>query len=149
MTVYRISKRIHARDLTGRGAQLVGGRWNSMGNAMLYTASSRSLALLELLAHSTILPSGMVMVTLQIPARLRIPIFHVTNMPSGWDDVPPTRVSQTFGDKFLQQGSSLAIGVPSVIVQDEENILINPFHPRANGLDILSIEDLSIDTRLK
>jgi RES domain-containing protein len=149
MILYRITKRIHARDLTGRGAQLVGGRWNSIGNAMLYTASSQSLAQLELLAHSTILPDGMVMVTLQIPARLRIPIFRATDLPSGWDDVPPTRVSQAFGDEFLQQGRSLAIGAPSVIVPDEENILINPFHPRSNAIEILSIEDLSIDARLK
>jgi RES domain-containing protein len=144
MTVYRITKRIHARDLTGRGAQLVGGRWNSIGKAMLYTASSRSLALLELLAHSTILPSGMAMVALQIPTRLRIPIFRAADLPSGWDEVPPTGISQVFGDTFLQRGKSLAISVPSVIVPAEENTLINPFHPRANAIEILSIEDLSL-----
>jgi RES domain-containing protein len=149
MVVYRVTNLKHARDLSGEGARTSGGRWNSPGYPMLYTSTSRSLSLLEMLAHSTVLPLAMVRVTLEIPARTRIQKIELADLPMGWNSRPHTSVSQKIGDTFLIRKDSLALQVPSVIVKEESNILINPLYPSSQLIKILNIESLDIDSRLK
>jgi RES domain-containing protein len=149
MLVYRVSKRAYARDLTGEGSCFDGGRWNSAGNPMIYTAISPSLALLEVLAHATVLPTGLVMVTIRLPAGASMERKEISELPIGWDARPPTAVSQRMGDIFLSTGKMLALRVPSVIVRPEDNILINPFYSQARHIEIVSVEDQPVDPRLK
>jgi len=149
MIVYRGTDLHFARDLRGEGARLAGGRWNSPGNPMLYTASSRSLALLEILVHSTVRPLGKAIVTLELPPRLRIQKIDLADLPAGWNDRPHSSVGQKIGDEFLKAMDSLALQVPSAIVNEESNILINPLHPSARMIKIIEIEPLNVDSRLK
>jgi RES domain-containing protein len=149
MIVYRISRAEHVRDLSGAGAQEFGGRWNSPGKPMLYTASSRSLARLEILAHSPLLPVEMVIVSLELPSRARILRMARTDLPDGWDLVPPSVVSQSLGDRFLQSRLLLGLEVPSVLEPEEMNILINPLHPSAGLIEIVHVEPIDFDSRLK
>src|SRR5438046_2739228 len=122
MLVYRVTKEKYARDLSGEGARMDGGRWNSPGNPMLYTSISRSLSLLEILAHSSILPLGMVQITLELPPRSRIQKIDLADLPEGWNDVPNSLASQRIGDEFLSAAKFLALQVPSVIVNKESNL---------------------------
>lgn len=149
MIVYRIAKKKYAADLSGAGSMLDGGRWNSAGIPLLYTSASRSLALLEILAHSTAQPKGRVMLTLELPSRVRIHKINLKDLPKGWDEEPPTSTSQSIGDEFIRIAKYLALEVPSVIIEEESNILINPLHPEAQKIKILNVEDLEVDPRLK
>jgi RES domain-containing protein len=149
MIVYRVSKRAHARDLSGEGSRREGGRWNSAGHPMVYTSISRSLALLEVLAHSTILPSGIVLVTLRLPSGARVQKIETADLPVGWDTLPQKAVSQLIGDEFLRAAKFIALRVRSVIIKEEDNILLNPFHPQIRNIEIVSVEDLAVDPRLK
>ncbi len=148
MIVYRVSKRAYADDVTGKGSRLDGGRWNSAGSAMLYTSISPSLALLEVLAHSTILPSDLVLVKLRLPQGAHIRKIELADLPVGWDERPQTAISQRIGDDFLRAAKFLAMRVPSVIIREEDNIVINPSHPHARTIEIVSVEDLPVDPRL-
>jgi RES domain-containing protein len=149
MVVYRISRAEHVTDLSGAGAKEFGGRWNSQGKPMLYTASSRSLARLEILAHSPLLPVEMVIVSLELPSQGEIERIVKTDLPDGWDLVPPSVASQNIGDRFLQTGLFLGLEVPSVIEPEETNILINPLHPSAGLIRIVHVEPIDFDSRLK
>ena len=149
MIVFRVAKKKYAGDLSGVGSKLDGGRWNSTGIPMLYASTSRALALLEILAHSTALPKGRVMLTLQLPTNARIDKKDLSKLPSGWDEEPPTSVSQNIGDEFISAGKFLAMVIPSVIILEESNILINPLHPEARKIKILKVEELDVDPRLK
>jgi len=149
MIIYRVSKRAHADDLSGEGSRREGGRWNSSGHPMIYTSLSRSLALLEVLAHSTILPGGIVLVTLRLPSGARVQKMEIADLPVGWDARPHIAASQLIGDEFLRSAKFLALRVPSVIIREEDNILINPYHLQARNIEIVSVEDLAVDPRLK
>jgi len=149
MVVYRVTKQKYASDISGEGARLGGGRWNGAGNRMLYTSLSRPMALLEILAHSTVLPLGMAMVTLKLHPRSRMRKIDIDDLPTGWNDRPHSLVSQNIGDEFLRRGDFLALEVPSVILTRESNILINPLHLSASLIQIVNVEPLDIDSRLK
>ena len=121
-----------ADDLSGKGAEKTGGRWNRKGVAMLYCSSTVALACLETLVHlagAAPLPLNRYLVKIVIPPsawRQRTilqPAGHV-----GWDSVPPGIVSIAWGNDWARCASSLIAEVPSVIVPEEANILINPRH---------------------
>jgi RES domain-containing protein len=149
MIVYRVAKKSHATDLTGEGAKIYPGRWNSPVYPMLYTASSRSLALLEVLAHSTVRPLGRVLLTLELPAHTLINKVDVSDLPKGWNSNPHSSITQNLGDEFIRAGKFLAMQVPSVIINEESNVLINPLHPDAKKIKIITVEDIIVDPRLK
>jgi RES domain-containing protein len=148
MTVFRIARRRWAKDLSGKGAMLEGGRWNSQGVPLIYTSATRSLALLEILAHATIAPADLVIITIKLPPRLRITSLDESSLPKDWNRVPPSRNSKRIGDRFCAEGSSLALIVPSIIVPGEQNVLLNPNHPHASKIEIVSADKLPIDARL-
>jgi RES domain-containing protein len=149
MIVYRLSKTIHAKDLSGRGAERSGGRWNSKGIPMLYTSASRALYLVEIAVH---IPLGMVPDDYSL-VRIEIPDDTITelageDMPVGWQSFPHTNASRETGDQFVATGESLAMKVPSAVVQGDFNYLINPAHPRFSDVKILGVESFPFDRRL-
>lgn len=134
MITYRIateSPDYPADDTSGTGARLSGGRWNSKGNAVIYTSSSRALAAMEVLVHLATpgLPLNRYLVEFQIPDALwkKREVASVRQLV-GWDAQPHGITSVTCGDEWLTQGRTLILEVPSVIVPEEANILINPGH---------------------
>lgn len=143
MIVYRIAKAAFC-DLSGQGARLYGGRWNSPGRPMVYTASAPSLALLELLVHLdldlALLPDDYRLLAIEIPDTSAIESLRET---------PQSLLACTvLGDDFLSRRAALAFSVPSVIVPQERNLLINPSHQDAVSVRIQSNEAFPIDNRL-
>jgi RES domain-containing protein len=131
MEVYRIAQEPFADDLSGNGARLFGGRWNSEGLFALYTSTSRALALLETLAHSPakmLLQKNYILVTLFITETSKVQVISLDELPLGWD-APDTRpITKNLGDTFLRNQNHLLLSVPSVLMPEERNIILNPLH---------------------
>ena len=127
---WRIVKTTFSADaFSGEGAWLYGGRWNSVGVAMVYTAGSKSLATLELLVH---LDSSM-----RLPSYSSCPVDFDDSLvevvdpavlPLDWRQSPPPTSLQVIGDDWISRQSSVVLRVPSAVVPDENNYLINPIH---------------------
>ncbi|MDR0792068.1 MAG: RES family NAD+ phosphorylase, partial [Chitinophagaceae bacterium] len=129
MEVYRIVKRIYANDLSGDGSRLFGGRWNVQGVSCIYAATSRSLAILELSVNTSKknIPNDLVMLTIVIP-DVCIQQIKVGNLPKNWQAHPSSIETKNFGTKLLTSGKHLAYLLPSAVVLEENNIIINPLH---------------------
>jgi len=150
MLVYRIGKKKYARDLSGEGAKLFGGRWNHPGTACLYTAGSKSLCLLEYTANVSIeqIPGELCFTAIEIPDAA-IHEIRISALPKNWRDFPHPKESRDFGTKILQSGKWLAIKIPSAILIDEFNYLVNPLHKLFKEVKIRQTSDYDYDLRLK
>jgi RES domain-containing protein len=141
-----------ADDLTGAGAKVTGGRWNSKGNAMLYCASTIALANLETVVHlaAGTLPLNRYLVRLDIPDAVWMAKQELTyrNAPVGWDALPAGLASIAYGDAWLANSSSAVLCVPSIVVPEEQNILINPSHPDAKLIVATKLRRWEYDPRL-
>ncbi|UTH72331.1 RES family NAD+ phosphorylase [Chromobacterium sp. IIBBL 290-4] len=142
-----------AEDMSGEGAKRTGGRWNRRGGAMLYSAESRALACLETLAHLGAggLPLNRYLVRLEIPDAVWARAERVSPDDSalvGWDALPAGRVSLDYGDGWLRESRSALLLVPSIIVAEESNILINPAHPDAAAICAVKVRKWQYDARL-
>lgn len=142
-----------ADDLTGEGAKRTGGRWNTKGLPVIYTAESRALACLETVVHLTAggLPLNRYLVQVAIPDTVWAAGLRETaaSLPVGWDAEPPGRASIRFGSDWLKSGSSAVLVVPSVIVPEEVNVLINPRHPDAAGITATKVRRWLYDSRIR
>ncbi|HEY8999915.1 MAG TPA: RES family NAD+ phosphorylase [Mucilaginibacter sp.] len=148
MILYRISNSRYADDLSGNGARLYGGRWNSEGRAMVYLASSRSLAILESLAHlsPTNIPVDYIMLTIDAPDDFFA--IDIKLLPNNWNEYPEPNILKQIGNSFLQKNKYLLLKVPSAIVPQEFNYLMNPMHQKAGKVKIVNIAPFSFDERL-
>lgn len=127
-----------ADDLSGTGSALNPGRWNSAGVAMVYASTSIALACLETLVHLSgdqplPLQRWLVAISVQAEHWQNRCVLDPAALP-GWDSRPPTTVSSAWGDRWQHSRSTLLAVVPSVIVPEEANVLINPLHPAAGSL---------------
>lgn len=148
MRVYRISKKQFINDLTGYGAAHYPGRWNSKGVFVLYTAATAALALLESVVHmDKLLRTGYSLATIILPDT-SINKLEVSDLPSGWNGFPPHEQLKMFGDRFIHAAEYLALQIPSSIMPEDFNYLINPLHPQFNKVKIESVRALKIDSRL-
>ena len=147
MILYRIVKCNYA-DLSGTGARLYGGRWNSEGRSMVYLTSSRSLGVLEALAHlsPTNLPNDYCLMTIEAPDSFQE--VESQSLPQNWHDFTEPNSLKQIGNKFLQENKYLLLKVPSAIVEEEFNYLMNPMHPKATKVKILSSKPFHFDPRL-
>jgi RES domain-containing protein len=124
-----------AEDMAGKGAASGGARWNNPGEHMTYAATSISLAAWETRAHSakgTLLPWNRILVRIDVPDAVwaaRIVTPHP--LPVGWNIVPEGMISRSIGSAWLASYASALLVVPSVIINEEDNVLINPAHPDA------------------
>jgi RES domain-containing protein len=126
---WRLVKSRHVRTaFDGEGARLYGGRWNSPGTRMVYTAESPSLAILEVLVHlqATAPLSGYVLIEVRLPESL---VEVLSRPPVDWRRVPAPASTRRVGDAWLASGRSAALAVPSVITPQERLLLLNPAHP--------------------
>ncbi len=127
MIVYRLTLPNYANDLNGTGAAIYGGRWNSIGNFMLYTAQTSSLSILEHLAHIIgAEPVKYVLTTLIV--KNHIEELQTNSLRKNWQ--ANETLSQEIGDQWIRNRESAVLSVPSVINPLERNILINPNHPQ-------------------
>ena len=149
MIVYRLSKTIYSKDLSGFGAEMAGGRWNSPGRAMLYTSESRALCMTEIAVRTPMgnIPDDYSLITIDIPSGSMF-VMKMEELPRDWKSIPPSGSTRTLGDKFIDDKKYLSMKVPSVIVQGEFNFLLNPRHARMKEVEIISVELFHFDSRL-
>jgi RES domain-containing protein len=120
---WRITKaRLVDSAFTGDGAKAYGGRWNSVGHAVVYTAGSESLAILENI--------------------------KLSELPSSWRDSPSSVAVQQVGDDWIARGSSAVLQLPSAIVPAEWNFLLNPMHRNFSRITIGHFREVQLDPRL-
>ena len=150
MRAWRLVKSRYASTaFDGEGARLHGARWNSVGTRVAYASSSAALAVLEVLVHLedvTVLPSySLVLASLPDDA---VEELEPSLLPAGWRSSPPPPAAQAIGDAWIRSGRSLALRVPSVLVPDEHNVLINPEHRDFATLRVEASEPYGFDPRL-
>lgn len=153
--IWRIAKhtpQFHAADLSGGGAKLTGGRWNSKGNAVVYASSTIALATLETLAHlgDDIPIRNAFLVKIEVPASVwkAREIVEAGELDVTWVAEPPGSTTIAFGDNWLANINAPLLMVPSVIVPEEYNVLVNPAHPRAAKLSATVARQYVYDPRL-
>ena len=147
---WRLVKARHAaRAFDGEGARLHGGRWNNPGTRVVYVSSSRSLAALELLVHLEIAEAleHYVVIEVRIPAQA-IARLDRHRLSPDWRNDPPPAVLRALGDAWVQEARTVALEVPSVVVPEETNYLLNPAHPGFRRIAIGRPRPFRYDARL-
>jgi RES domain-containing protein len=149
-TGWRIVKSRYAdAAFDGEGARLYGGRWNSPGTSMVYTAQSQALAILEILVH---LEKASVLVSYSLCAAHfeedLVEALDPKALPDNWRDYPPPSELRAIGDAWVAEQTSAVLEVPSVMVGDESNYLINPAHPDFSSITIGEPRPFEFDARL-
>jgi len=149
MILYRLTRCVYAEDLSGTGGRIFGGRWHSIGKSGIYLASSRALALLEVLVHlqPLMIPDDYCLVEIEVPED-SISQVNIEHLPSNWKDVSSPIELKAFGDAFLKRGAHLMMKVPSSIIPMEHNYLVNPMHPEMKKVKIVKHEPFDFDSRL-
>lgn len=125
MIVYRCSLRKWANDLSGTGSFLHGGRWNTAGTRLLYTAENNVLAAFEVALRIPLdqISKNYVMIPVEVPDGVET---YTPRLPKNWySDI---ELTQHIGDTFVKEGQSLLMKVPSALITDSYNYLINPAH---------------------
>ncbi|RFP19102.1 MULTISPECIES: RES family NAD+ phosphorylase [unclassified Duganella] len=138
-----------ANDLTGAGAKISGGRWNSIGTPLIYSASNIALATIETVLHirNGGLPFNRFLVRIDVPDGVWDTRLVLDPLPGGWDAVPSGMTSRMTGDAWVASSSSALLLVPSVSVPDEYNVLINPLHPDVTSITATTIKRWIYDPR--
>jgi RES domain-containing protein len=146
--VYRLVKAERADDaLSGEGAARYGGRWNPPGCPVVYASASRALAVLEVFVHLTLEARAMrfLLYEITLPRRARVKR-HGEEFASHHPRPPASR--QEAGRAWLDDGTALALVVPSVIVPQEANYVLNIRHTQFAQLRVAGPEPFSFDERL-
>jgi len=144
-----VQAHIADRAFTGDGSRRYGGRWNSKGFAVVYTSSSLSLAILEVLVHIPIyaILEEYVCFPIEFDQEFVLPL-DMDNLPGNWNNDPAPRAVKQIGDSWVESLESVILEVPSTIVPIEKNFLINPAHPDFKKLKIGSPTQFQFDPRL-
>ena len=150
MIVYRLAKSKFSHELSGKGAEKSGGRWNSRGVAMVYTSDSRALCTTEVAVHLPLglLPSDYKIISIEIPDSIKILTLPVSNLPADWNSIPHSGSTQEIGDEFIRQSRSAVLKVPSAVVPGDFNFLLNPNHKDFLQISIKETGDFGFDSRL-
>jgi RES domain-containing protein len=138
-----------ANDLSGTGAKLTGGRWNSKGTPLVYCATSIALATLETVhcLRNGSLPFNRYLVRIDLPNAVWDARRVLDPLPVGWDAIPAGLSARMAGDAWVASGSSALLLVPSVIVPDEYNVLINAQHADAGAIVATAVKRWIYDPR--
>jgi RES domain-containing protein len=150
ITAWRLVKSRHARAaFDGEGARLYGGRWNSPGTRVAYASDSVALAALEVLAHleSTAVLQAYSLATIRFPESA-VETLDAASLPSDWRRFPSPPENQALGDRWVADGRSVVLRVPSAIVPTASNYLINPAHPGVAAAVVETPERFAFDPRL-
>lgn len=144
---WRIVQARHVRvAFDGEGAARFGGRWNSRGVRVVYASSTVALAALETLVHMNPLDAGSFrLIGIEFDEEL---VERCGSLPRDWRNEPPSAETQRIGDDWVQRGEFPVLAVPSAIVPQELNYLLNPAHPDFRRIKIGKPVEFGFDTRL-
>ena len=150
--IWRICEATFANSaFSGEGASIVGGRWNSKGKRMVYTAEHLSLAILEVFVHlnvPTVRRDFFVAIKAEIPDDLEIEYMSIDRLPSDWYLSSSKSSLQTLGNEWIDSARSPILAIPSAIVPQEFNYLINPLHSQCHRLIIDLPQPFNFDARM-
>ena len=138
-----------ASAFDGEGARLYGGRWNSPGHPLVYTAENASLAALELLVHLQESPllASYSLLSVRFPAAL-VRKLERAALPESWNTYPAPFQLRELGDAWIASGKSAVLEVPSAVVPAERNYLLNPAHVGFRKVSLGKAQRFSFDRRL-
>lgn len=148
---WRLCQAAHgAVAFSGEGARRYGGRWNPKGRAAVYTASSLSLAALEILVHadSDLLGNEYLAFAVDIPEDVAVECLEVSGLPASWREEYPPLACRDLGGAWLARGEAAVLAVPSAVIPVETNYLLNPAHADFARLRIQAPTVFRFDARL-
>ncbi|MFY7651803.1 MAG: RES family NAD+ phosphorylase [Chitinophagaceae bacterium] len=150
MIVYRIGRTKFSNDLSGEGAKLHGGRWNNIAIPCVYASESRALALLEFTVNINLhdIPRMLSITSIDIDAEV-ITKINIADLPGNWADYPAPPSTKDFGSQLLQHAEYPVFQIPSAIIRQEHNFVINPQLISKQNCRIVHIEDFVYDVRIK
>ncbi len=146
MNVFRITKEAYSTHLTASGYPA---RWNTKGTFVIYTAESRSLACLENLVHRSGEGDNALykVMVIQIPDTLKVETIALSNLKNDWKKVENYSYCQAFTAGWITGKKTAVLKVPSAIIKNEYNFLINPNHPDFKKIKLVNTEDFIFDNR--
>lgn len=135
--------------MSGTGAALFPGRWNKKGTRVLYTGESKEIALLENIVHiPPLMTPKLDILTIEIPDD-SITELKISDLPKNWHHFPAPTVLSEFGQKWVDIGQTLALKVPSSIINSTHNFILNCNHSNYKSVNILNQEEFRFDSRLR
>ena len=148
MLVYRITQTKYAGKLIASGRAA---RWNPNDIGMIYTASSRSLACLENTVHRSQagLSQLFSIMTIEIPDHIKTKTVRLNDLPANWTDYNEMSFTQHIGQAWIRENESVILQVPSSIIDEEVNYLLNPDHRDFEQIKVIKIQPFVFDKRLK
>jgi RES domain-containing protein len=148
MIVYRITNSLFKDDISGNGAKIRGARWNLQGSSMLYTAENISLCILELLVHIGLqdIQNFYHILAIAIPDDVAVSEISIGKLKAGW--LEDEDYTAFMGTEFLKNNTNLVLKVPSAIIDEEHNFLINPYHADFKKIKIKKSKEFIFDERL-
>jgi RES domain-containing protein len=147
--VWRIARRRHALDRTGVGAREHGGRWNRPGTPVIYAGRTVAIAALERFVHlAGVVPPDLVLVAIELPERGSVEAPALADLPADWHAVPIRPASMDLGTAWAREARSLVLHVPSAVVPEEGNAVLNPAHPEFAAVRMSIRRDFHYDPRM-
>ena len=149
MRVWRLQRSIYPA-LDGEGARLFGGRWNLPGRPVVYTSESLALSTLELLVHLDIdlLPDDLSAYEIDVPDELRGESIEEVHLPTNWRENASCHRCRMLGEAWLDRAESAVLKIPSAVLIDGDNILLNPLHVDAKSIRVVRQDSFRLDSRL-
>jgi len=150
---WRITKARYAESaLSGEGGRLVSGRWHFRGSPVVYLSETVSLAAMETFVHLPLKYSTpknqFVLIAVTIPDDVPVAEIPVQELPQDWDRDPVPESTQRLGQQWLDDGETGLLKVPSSVIPQESNYLLNPLHPDVARLDLSAPEPFDFDPRM-
>jgi RES domain-containing protein len=147
--LWRIAQRKYALDRLCAGSALYGGRWNPVGMPALYCGASIAICALEKFVHGAQVPlPPMVLVAVDLPDDCAIFRLTANELPDGWDELPTCTSAQNLGRAWLERGETLAMSVPSVVLPEESNVIVNPRHLDYVHMQLTEVRPFTFDRRM-
>lgn len=151
MPAWRLTRRPFA-DLSGTGGLYAAGRWHARGRPVVYTGLTPAVCLLEFLVNAEappdLLPDDYVLMTIDVPPDLPLHRVAEKDLPAGWRTFDGRAACRDLGDSWLAGGETAGLLVPSAVLPVESNLILNPRHPRAADVRVVSVEPFAFDPRL-
>jgi len=148
---WRIVKQRYEKEaFSGEGARLYGGRWSRRGHALVYTADTLSLAALEYFVHlgPAMAEQKLVSFRVEIPGRVAIESVDEKTLPAGWREIPPPPATRQRGADWAAEGSTAVLRVPSALIPEQHNLILNPGHPEFRKIKISGPDSFRFDSRM-
>jgi RES domain-containing protein len=147
MLIYRIVHKIYSGTLFASGIQ---GRWNSAGNKVLYAAESIPLAFLENMVRrqGVGFNSDFQIMFISVPDPVSVEEVSINDLSPDWRDPNNYSACLPIGDKWYHNGKSLALKVPSAVMPEAFNYVINTIHPDYKKVVLADTTNLVPDPRI-